>query len=445
MAPQTEKNNTDKTTVAAAAANDTSIQVNDKLYDAHGLASMHPGGDLFVKVFAGKDATEAFLSYHRRTFPHDKMKSYLVGETKHSKDPNADADYLELCARIEKVLPKHKTFAPFRYYVKIFTLLAVSFGLEYYIHTTQSYKWYLTAPLGLCFAWIGMNIQHDANHGAISRNSAVNRVLGMTQNWIGGSALDWIHQHVVQHHIFPNDYEEDPDIIGNDILRLNPLKPLASIQLFQHIYIFLLFGFFGLTYIIFSLQHLYEGFHFTKMSKLVAKNRIFEGSTILFFFARWLVYPLIQVPALSTFLNVAPLFIVGGYYLAFFFLISHNFEGVSLNAHVYNKEIDQSFLRRQVTTASNVGGEWLCFMNGGLNYQIEHHLFPRIQHTHYPVIAPVVKQFCEEKGIPYIHFPTVGENVASCIKHLYVMGHQAKPSHGVHDGTAVGSKDKKKN
>lgn len=71
-------------------------------------------------------------------------------------------------------------------------------ALQGYIHYNRAYVWYLTGPLGFLFALIGLNIQHDANHGAISPNPAINRALGITQNWIGGSALDWIHQHVVQ-------------------------------------------------------------------------------------------------------------------------------------------------------------------------------------------------------------------------------------------------------
>ena len=80
-----------------------------------------------------------------------------------------------------------------------------------------------------------------------------------------------------------------------------------------------------------------------------------------------------------------------------------------------------SFLRNQVLSSSNVAGSWLCFINGGLNYQIEHHLFPRVQHTYYPVIAPVVKAFCDKKGIRYTHFPTILDNFLSTSRHLQKM------------------------
>jgi hypothetical protein len=118
----------------------------------------------------------------------------------------------------------------------------------------------------------------------------------MTQNWIGGSALDWIHQHVVLHHIFPNDAQHDPDIVGADFLRLNPLTPLiGGIVTFQYIYVFILFAFFGISYILTSFQHLVTGFHFTYMSELVKTNRLFEEDTIAFF-----LFPLVCYSIIST-------------------------------------------------------------------------------------------------------------------------------------------------
>eukprot|EP01039_Chlorochromonas_danica_P006031 gene6031-6641_t len=417
----------DSPILSASPLSPVVVQVDDKIYDAKTLAKSHAGGELFVKVFAGRDATEAFLSYHRKRFPHDRLQSLCLGSAQPMKTFKDD-DYLELCKLVEEVLPRSKAFAPWHYWLKLVVLLGLAFGLELFIHTTKSYRWYFTGPLGLIFAWVGMNVQHDANHGSLSPVAAINRLFGLTQNWIGGSALDWIHQHDVQHHIYPNSVTTDPDIVGNDFLRLNPLKPLHRYQLGQHLYVFLLFALFGMSYIVSSVGHVVNGFHYTRMSVLVTKNRLFEEATIAFFVLRWIVFPLYQVPAISTLINVLPLFIVGGYYLAFFFIISHNFE----NAYFYRDDKDEavkeSFLRKQVCTAANVGGAWLAFINGGLNYQIEHHLFPRIQHSHYPTIAPIVRAYCEKKGIPYVHFPTVGENVASCVRHLHQLGSQQFPT-----------------
>jgi len=401
------------------------IQVDGKVYSAASLADMHPGGELFVKAFAGRDATEAFLSYHRREFPHDKLQDSLVSaDATPAKAANADAEYLELCRLVDQVLPRHKSFAPVSYYVKAAVILGTAVALEMYMHTYGEYRWYLSGILGFFMALIGLNVQHDANHGAISRNPWVNRILGMSQNWIGGSAVDWIHQHVVQHHTETNDVHHDPDIVGSGLLRLNPLKPTASHLVYQHIYVFFLIALFGLNVVYESLNHIVKGAHHAPMSKMITSNRVFDASASLFFVFRWIVFPLAQQESLAaaamTFLNIFPMFMVGGYYLAFFFIISHNFEGV----HMFDKssaKSTQSFLYKQVASSSNVGGSFLCFINGGLNYQIEHHLFPRIQHTHYPTIAPVVREFCLARNIPYRHFPTVSENLRSCVAHLAKM------------------------
>ena len=246
--------------------------------------------------------------------------------------------------------------------------------------------------------------------------------------------VDWIHQHDVQHHIHTNDIHNDPDIVGNIILRLNPLRPLIGIHGMQHIYVFVLIGVFGFTVIKYSIENVLRAEHHTPMSKLIDNYRYIDIASFALFIFRWFVFPVIQRPTVWTLLNIAPMFVVGGYYLAFFFLISHNFKGV----YMFDKtepNLDESFLHNQVVTAANVGGAWLAVLNGGLNYQIEHHLFPRIQHSHYAKISPVVRAYCEKKGIPYIHFPTVGDNLQSCVEHLADMGAVKEPVKVVRGGS----------
>eukprot|EP01041_Mallomonas_annulata_P006521 gene6521-13181_t len=424
MAPQTQSN-AQQLPVSSTKIGAEVIKVDDKIYSAKILADIHPGGELFVKAFAGLDATEAFISYHRRKFPHSNMKDACVGTTSASTGGDM-SDYLELCQLVEKVLPRNKSFAPSTYFLKVFTIMALAVGLELYIHITNRYVWYLTAPLGFFMALIGLNIQHDANHGSVSRNPTINRMLGYSQNWIGGSSVDWIHQHVVLHHIHTNDVHEDPDLRGNELLRLNPLRPLLKFQVFQHIYLFVLISFFGFMMVFTSFFNIIQGKNMTSMSTMLSKARIIEGMTSCIFYLRWFVLPMIQSPSIYTYLNIFPMFFVGGYYLAFFFIISHNFVGVYM---FDNQKGDRksTFLYDQVASSSNVGGPWLCMLNGGLNYQIEHHLFPRVQHTHYPLIAPVVKKFCESKKIPYRHFPTIYGNFASCVKHIAKMGSESTP------------------
>jgi len=410
-----------------------SIRVENKIYSTKQLAELHPGGPLFIKAFSGRDASNAFLSYHRRQFPHTGARAKAAFErddetVKYTKDDNQDM--MELCERVAKVLPRLHSFAPWYYYLKVAFLLCSVVTLEGYMHYNAAYTWKLSAIMGLFYAWIGLNVQHDANHGAVSRYHQVNRVLGASQNWIGGSAISWIHQHVVQHHMHTNDLNLDPDMAGSDYIRLNPWKPLMKYHIVQHIYFFVLLAVYGFAVVIQSFLNCINGSHHTAMSPFLVPHRIFESLMSVFFFCRWVLLPLYQVPQISTIVSTLPMYMVCGYYLAFFFTISHNFKGAYMiedTTRESNSKNGGTFLHKQVISSSNVGGRILCLFNGGLNYQIEHHLFPRISHCHYPTIAPIVRQFCEEKSIPYVHFPTISENIRSCTQHLLDMGSHQTP------------------
>lgn len=392
-----------------------SVSIDNIEYDLENMAKVHPGGELFVKAFSGRDATNAFLSYHRRPFPHGKYNNLIMKSPDNTKETTSCSDYFELCDIIAKVVPVHKSFAPGSYYIKLLFILSFTFGLELYIHYTQNYVWYLTAPLGIFIAWTGLNIQHDANHGAISRHFYVNRALGLMQNWIGGSACVWIHQHVVQHHMFCNDTTRDPDMEGSILIKFNPNSPDKPQYLYQHIYFLGVISLYGITVVKDSIVSLWNCIYFTPFSPYlnpyVATELMFSGV----FVVRWIILPIYFVPTMNTILSIFVLYAVAGYYLSFFFLLSHNF---AETLH-YSTDSKESFLYKQVTSSSNVGGKFLCMLNGGLNYQIEHHLFPRIHHSHYPKIAPIVREFCAVKSIPYKHFDSIYDNVLSTSQYLY--------------------------
>lgn len=400
---------------------DNIIQIDNILYSTDALAKNHPGGKLFVEVFGGKNATNTFMSYHRRLFPHSKMDFAKIKILDGKEKINyMDPEYIELCKIIEKIIPCSNSFSNFNYYLKISCLLVFTLSFESYTHYISNYNIINCALIGFLYALIGLNIQHDANHGSISKNPNVNRLYGLTQNYIGGSAINWIHQHVVQHHIYTNDINNDPDIMSNAIIRLNPLQKILPFHSYQYIYTFLIIGLFGFVTVISNIPNLINGIIYTPMNSYTTKYRLYEMSGALFFILRWVILPLNSNNHIYSLLNTSLLYIVAGYYLAFFFIISHNYEGV----YMFDKNSEQGFLRQQVMSSSNVGGKWLCFINGGLNYQIEHHLFPRMNHIHYPYISHIVKKFCIERNIPYKHFPSIYDNIISCSKHLYIMGNK---------------------
>ncbi|TRY76255.1 hypothetical protein TCAL_12235 [Tigriopus californicus] len=397
------------------------IRIGNKSYDANKLSSFHPGGPLFISAFAGRDASQAFVSYHRKPFPHQKVKFALEKEdqTIPSPDPHLNDEFFELVRRVEKVLPRQKSFATWGFYLKALILLTICFGSEAYMHYTVTYKWYLTGLLGMMEAIMALNITHDALHGSLSANPRVNRFFSLFHHVYSGTVTTWVHQHVVQHHVHTNDIHRDPDISGQRAMRLNPLRPLKKMHAYQYIYFFALFFIYGLTIFNFTISTVAKAFYFTSFSPMLQKYRIFDAIGLAIFHLRWTILPVYQTQSLLTLFHTVPLMIGFGTYMATFFHISHNFEGVE---QFEDSGPRKSWLYHQVASSSNVAGTILCTINGGLNYQIEHHLFPRVYHGHYPTIAPIVRQFCEERSIPYRHFPTLSENMLSTVKHMYDFG-----------------------
>jgi len=233
----------------------------------------------------------------------------------------------------------------------------------------------------------------------------------------------WLQQHVVLHHVFTNDTIDDPDINAAPLLRLHPQNPFKSWYKLQHIYMLPLEFLYGMVPIFLHAVDLAKSqFAGTQICPLAAPYVRTSQVLKAAFLVRFVVLPLYLEPSLQTagllFLTTA----AGGLYLSFFFALSHNYEGVEFVAKDIPALADKGFVERQCRTSSNVCGPVLAFFNGGLNYQIEHHLFPRVHHSHYSTIAPVVRRFCEERKIRYTHFPTISENLSSMIRHLQHMG-----------------------
>ena len=114
-----------------------------------------------------------------------------------------------------------------------------------------------------------------------------------------------------------------------------------------------------------------------------------------------------------------------GLHQGFWAVIIHSYDGVHLTSDTVKERNpkEENFLYKQIASTSSCGGAITGWINGGINYHIEHHLFPRMNHHHFPKIQPIVREFCAEKGIPYRFFPSVWENYMSFIKHLHFLGH----------------------
>ena len=399
------------------------VKIENKQYDLRKFKNNHPGGEKFIALFSNQDATNAFQSYHGRHFPHNQMKKYLI-KTDTSDISNIDKEYLYLHKRVKLMLLKyHKTdgYAPISQWVKIITLFLGTVLFEAKTLYSGKKGWIDSILLGFLYALIGLNIQHDANHGALSKNPYINEWVGYTQNYIGGSAMMWMYQHVVNHHQYTNIIGMDPDIDGEPILNLHN-KKLKWWQTYQHYYVFLLEAFYGFVVVVGTPFELILNKQELKnqLSPSTLKWRNRELLMNVGFFIRFFLLPLIIFNETKKLilLKIASTIVVCGGYLSFFFILSHNFQNTKVYLKKNKSTSTEQFAKTQIEASSNVGGRLLSFINGGLNYQIEHHLFPRIAHYYYPDISPYVKDWCKENNIKYVHYPTIKENVLSLISYL---------------------------
>ncbi|RNF03141.1 putative delta-4 fatty acid desaturase [Trypanosoma rangeli] len=406
--------------VAHAGKTDV-MRIDGVYYDTLKLAAIHPGGPMMIKMANGTDATRIFVSYHRRRFPHAKYKHMQVasadvqsGLISEEATPNFDL-YLELCDKVRPFIGPTKGFAPWYHFIKAAMCCMLVIALDLYAVFTWR-PLYLTFLQSLAMAMVGLNVQHDANHGALSANPVINRVFGLMQDVLGGSSISWIIHHNFIHHIYTNEPHQDLDL-EISLLRLHRFVPKRYYYTLQHVYFLVLEAVFGPIHVLSNAWFLWSG----------------PEKRLQFISNEWKLGCLMTlIPPLRlgfSFLHASTVFdalvgffaqyAVGGMYLAFFFLISHNFTGVKKEGNTDGA----CFLRAQVETSSSVGGWWLGQINGGLNYQIEHHLFPRVHHGYYHYIAPTVRTFCVQHGISYARFNTLWDNVISTVNHLSTYGH----------------------
>ena len=273
---------------------------------------------------------------------------------------------------------------------------------------------------GIGLAGIGMCVMHGGAHEAISSHKWLNNLLGWTMNLLGNSVFTWKVQHNMLHHTYTNISGLDRDIATKGPIRLSEHTPERKIHRFQYIHAFFFYGLMTLSMMVKDFSQLFDyrrqgitqkqninfGWTLTKMIviKLVHFG-IFIGLPLLFTdFAWWQI-------VLGWFL----MHWTGGFILSVIFQLAHVVEGVEQPMPDENGLVENDWVVHEMLTTAN----WYI---GGLNFQIEHHIFPNICHIHYPKIAPIVEATAKEYGIPYILKPTLWDALVSHTRKLKELG-----------------------
>ena len=283
--------------------------------------------------------------------------------------------------------------------------------------------------MGWAMAGIGMSIMHDANHGAYSANHKINRIIGQTLNAIGGTADNWKIQHNLLHHTYTNIQGIDEDIDTKVILRFSPHAKHRKIHKAQWWYAF---GLYAISTIYWAAikdfkQHLMyrkRGLHKGTKSE---HNRIFIYLTLtkVFYFSMFFGLPLLLgLPFWQILLGFVTMHVACGLILSLVFQLAHTVEETHFGLPDEEGNMEDSWAVHQLRTTMNFAcrNKWLSWYVGGLNFQVEHHLFTRICHVHYPAIQPIVRDTAKEFGLPYLEKRTFGGAFNSHVSFLKSLG-----------------------
>lgn len=295
--------------------------------------------------------------------------------------------------------------------IVMFTLYFAPYALI--ITGVLSGPWGLLAgvlTMGFGVAGIGLSIMHDANHGSYSKKAWVNDLLGFSLNIVGANAFNWKVQHNVLHHTYTNVHEVDEDISPRGVLRMAPTEVWKPIHRYQHLYAWFLYGLLTIVWILAKdygrlSRYSREGL-VAKQKTTVAKEWTILVLSKLFFIFYLFVLPTLLVPEISWWMPIVGFLImhyIAGFLLAIIFQPAHVIDGTEFPLPDSNGNLENSWAIHQLHTTTNFGRKHRAFswFVGGLNYQVEHHLFPNICHIHYRAIAPIVEATAKEFGLPY--------------------------------------------
>mmetsp|Transcript_41142 Transcript_41142/g.68727 ORF Transcript_41142/g.68727 Transcript_41142/m.68727 type:complete len:464 (-) Transcript_41142:302-1693(-) len=420
------------------SSKDCWLVVRGKVYDVSAWAPKHPGGD-FIFIRAGHDVTQMFESYHP-LYVRAMLDQFCIGDLKREARNDAAVDfapesefYRTLKRRVEEHFrtTKSKPRGVYRMFLKSLSIFAIVLFSYFGAFFAFSSIWPSLASalfLGLGFALVGVSIQHDGNHGAYSNQPFLCRLAGISLDLVGASSFMWRQQHDIGHHQYTNVDLADPDIrvSEKDVRRVTATQPWHSYQRFQHIYLGLLYGLLALKSVLLDdfmalSSHSIGNVKFDPLSW--EEVFILFGGKV-FFFTYMMAIPSYFVPwwhVLAVFIVAE---VVTGYCLAFMFQVAHVTDDVQYPLASKDKVVQGDWASLQVMTTANFSPQsnfWL-YMSGGLNYQIEHHLFPSISHVLYPQIAPIVQSTCKEFNLPYVSYPTFLTALGAHFKYLQKIG-----------------------
>lgn len=283
--------------------------------------------------------------------------------------------------------------------------------------------------LGGLASGIGFNVMHDGAHGSFSRKGWVNELAGVSINFLGANVFMWKTKHNVVHHSFTNIDEVDDDMNARPFLRLCPNQRHLKIHKYQHYYFLFVYSLLYLYWVFVTdyKKYVTQKVGIMPIQKMTWKDHVSFWGFKLTHLILFIFIPIYFVGVIPWLIGFLVFGFATGIFLSTVFQLAHSVEEASfpLPDKVTHK-LEDDWAVHQLKTTSNFAtkNKALSWFIGGLNFQIEHHLFPNVSHIHYPAISKIIKETCREYNIPYLEHEKMRWAFASHVHHLKSLGHK---------------------
>ncbi len=287
----------------------------------------------------------------------------------------------------------------------------------------------LSIAMGIGMAGIGMSVMHDAVHGSFSKKGWLNKLIGTSIYFIGGNPFNWKIQHNILHHTYTNIEGFDEDIEPKAALRLSKHTPLKKIHRFQYIYAFFLYSLMSISRTFKDMGQLIK-YNKTGLTRQNGSTPTREMIRLVLTKVAYLII-IIGLPLIFSgfswwliLLGFLLMHLTAGLFMSVVFQMAHLVEDAQQPLPDEKGIIDNEWTIHELETTANFGrkSRLLAWLIGGLNFQIEHHLFPNVCHIHYKAIAPIVERTAKEHGLRYNENRTFFSAIGSHIRMLRALG-----------------------
>ncbi|KAI8368102.1 delta-6-desaturase [Radiomyces spectabilis] len=397
------------------------IIVDNKLYDVTDFVDDHPGGADVLLTHVGKDASDVFHAMHPVS-AYELLANCYAGDLESApvakENMSSSAAFAQEMRELRDKLTDEGYFKAsnlFYVYKVLSTLVlcGVSLGLIYkWGHSTLGVV-VSAVILGVFWQQCGW-LAHDFGHHQCFETRQLNDILVVfLGNFCQGFSLSWWKNKHNTHHASTNVSGHDPDIdtapvlLWDEYASANYYGSLSdepgmisrflaeSVLPYQTRYYFFVLGFARISWAIQSLLHSFQEGAINKSAKL----NFYERACLI---AHWALFTYCTIAWIDNITNMILFFVISqattGYALAIVFALNHN--GMPVISQ--EKAETMEFFEIQVVTGRDVVlgplGDW--FM-GGLNYQIEHHVFPNMPRHNLKKVKPMVQSLCKKYGIHY--------------------------------------------